>query len=171
MTEQLLGLTLAYVFLTAITLLAVINGRLPWQIKTTLVVMALGFYWSCYVGWKESQGWPSATTPPQKFLFHYAVIEEPNEERNEEGDIYLWLTNLKDNQMAEKPRAYRLPYDQAGHATIEEALIEVMNSGPQLGFFGKKMEIGEKPKDKSAFGQQTYELEFTPVPDPSLPEK
>lgn len=171
MTEQLLGLTLAYVFLTALTLLAVISGRLPWPLKTVLVIVAIGFYWSCYIGWKEAQGWPSETNLPAKFLFHYAVIEEPNEERNEEGDIYIWLTNLEGNQMAEKPRAYRLPYDQAGHAAIEEALIEVLNSGPQLGFFGNRMDVGEKAKDKSAFGQKTYELEFAPVPDPALPEK
>lgn len=171
MSEELLGLTLAYVFLTALVLLAVIYGRLAWLLKAGLIVIAVVFYWFSYNGWKETQGWPSQVELPQKFLLHYAVIEEPNEETGEKGKIYIWLTDLLNDELAEKPRAYELPYDQAAHSAVEDALKKTRNGQPQLGQPAPRKAKPSDPKQKNALGQKTTELKFSNVPAPALPEK
>ncbi|MAY43350.1 MULTISPECIES: hypothetical protein [unclassified Neptuniibacter] len=171
MSEELLGLTLAYVFFTALVLLAVIYGRLAWPLKAGLIVIAVVFYWFSYNGWKETQGWPSQVELPQKFLLHYAVIEEPNEETGEKGKIYIWLTDLLNDELAEKPRAYELPYDQAAHSAVEEALKKTRNGQPQLGQPAPRKAKPSDPKQKNALGQKMKELKFSNVPAPALPEK
>lgn len=171
MSEELIGLVLAYVFLIVLLLLAIIMGRLNWPLKTGLITVALLFYWATYHGWKDSQGWPSHSSVPEKFLFHFAVIEEPDSELNIEGEVFLWLTDLAENEMADVPRAYRLPYDQLTHAAIEEAMKQTQSGQPQIGQSTPRMEKPSDPKDKSALGQKGPKLTFTKLPDPALPEK
>ncbi|WP_415897939.1 hypothetical protein ACMXYX_06165 [Neptuniibacter sp. QD72_48] len=171
MNEELLVLTLAYVLLTALLLLAVISGRLKWPVKAGLVVIALFFYGCSYLGWKQSQGWPSPTALPDKFLFHYAVIEEPDKQANKEGDIYIWLTDLKNDELDEKPRAFRIDYDQATHGAVEEALKKTKSGQPQLGQPSKRFTKPSDAKRKDALGQKSPLINFTQVPDPALPEK
>lgn len=171
MNEELLILTFAYVFLAALLLLAIINGRLKWPVKAVLLVITLGFYVLSYEGWKQSQGWPSPTQVPDKFLFHFAVIEEPNKQEEIEGQIYLWLTDLKNDQLAQEPRAYRLPYDQTTHAAVEEAQQKSRSGQPQLGQPERRFTKPTDAKRKNALGQKSPLLEFTDIPDPALPEK
>jgi hypothetical protein len=77
MTETQITLLLAYVVFTALLSLALIHGLLHWLIKLGVLVVAAGFYWVSYQGWQQSLGWPSSTALPDKFLLHFAVIEEP----------------------------------------------------------------------------------------------
>lgn len=171
MNEVLLMLVLAYVVLTALLLLAIISGRLHWLAKLLLLVVASCFYWVSYDAWRQAQGWPTQAEVPHKWLFHYAVVEEPREKDGFAGAIFIWLTDLENNQMAAEPRAYKLPYDQRTHIDIQLAMKEIRHGNIQL---GQRTEREEDPADtegKKAFGSMKYQLEFTDLPDPALPEK
>ena len=58
MNEVLVGLGIAYIFLAALLLLALVYGRMNWTIKLVLIVVSVGFYWVSYINWQNAQGWP-----------------------------------------------------------------------------------------------------------------
>ncbi|WP_067864298.1 hypothetical protein [Neptuniibacter marinus] len=171
MNEVLFSLTLAYVFFTALVLLVLIYSRIFWGIKAALIVIAVGFYTVSYQGWKETQGWPAEVVLPEKFLLHYGVIEEPDEAREVEGSIYMWLTALNDYELAAEPRAYRLDYDLDIHGKLESALREVENGNLQLGEINPASINEENDNKQNREGQKYLGLQFVKLPDPALPEK
>ena len=171
MSEQLISLTLAYCFLTALLLIALIFSHFNTLLKTSLLITAIAFYVISYEGWKETQGWPSRTDLPEKFLLHSAVIEEPDEELGQEGQIYLWLTNLEGNELHDYPRAYRIEYDQETHSKVQEALREMQSGNLQLGEIVPAVERKESGKKRFMKGQKYPGLTFVKLPDPALPEK
>jgi hypothetical protein len=171
MNEVLLSLTLAYVFFTALLLLALVYSRIPWFFKGGLIIIAVGFYGLSYQGWKETQGWSTTTPLPERFLLHYAVIEEPDEAKGINGSIYMWLTSIGNYQLAEAPRAYRVDYDLGLHDKLETALREVHNGNLQLGEISLNAVVQESVKKQNRTGQKYEGLEFVELPDPSLPEK
>jgi Ca2+/Na+ antiporter len=171
MNEILLMLVLAYVALTALLLLAIISGRLHWLAKLVLLLVAFAFYWVSYEGWRQAQGWPTQADIPKKWLFHYAVVEEPREQEGFAGAIFVWLTDLENNEMAAEPRAYKLPYDQRTHIDIQLALKEIRHGNIQLGQRSDRPDDPADAEEKAAFGSLKYQLEFSDLPDPALPEK
>ncbi len=171
MSEVLLSLSIAYVFLVALLLLALIYSRLHWLLKLGLVTVALVFYWLSYQGWKETQGWPTTTTLPDRFLLHSAVIEEPDKELGMQGSIFIWVSDLKTFKPAEQPRSYRLEYDQGTHGKLEDALREMQNGNLQIGEIKPAADLKESSKDQKRMGLKYPGLEFVKLPDPALPEK
>lgn len=171
MNEVLLELTLAYVFLTAIILLSLVYSRILWLLKCVLIIVALVFYWLSYQGWKETQGWPSETELPDRFLLHAAVIEEPEEVEGKDGYIYMWLTNIEKHQLASEPRSFKLDYDSGIHGKLEIALREMKNGNLQLGEINSSAELKESAKKQKRAGHKYLGLEFVKLPDPALPEK
>ena len=171
MNETLLALTIAYMLFTALLLLALIQSRLHWHLKSGLLVLALLFYWLSYQGWREAQGWPSATEIPERFLLHFAVIEEPDKEIGTVGNIYVWLSNLEDHELGGSPRAYRLDYSQAVHTKLQDALNRMRNGKIQLGSLSRG---GDEVLD-GLLGSRSVEiddaLQLFDLPDPALPEK
>ncbi|MDO6593820.1 hypothetical protein [Neptuniibacter sp. 1_MG-2023] len=171
MNEVLFGLTLAYVFFTALVLLSLIYSRIFWGVKALLIILAIGFYSLSYQGWKETQGWPSKTALPERFLLHYAVVEEPDKEMGSEGRIYMWLTSTVDHQLSEEPRAFQLDYDLGLHGKLETAIREINNGNLQLGELNPNQAIEKGAKQKNRAGQKYLGLQFVKLPDPALPEK
>ncbi|WP_286239202.1 hypothetical protein [Neptuniibacter halophilus] len=171
MTEMQIWFVLAYGFLTALLLLVLIYGRLKHWLKTILLILVLLFYGGSYQGWKEVQGWPAERSVPERFLLHAAVIEEPDQQPGSAGSIYLWLSNLSEDTLAERPRAYRLEYDQALHGRVERALREMRNGQLQLGEVKPLTALRQQEKQKGRTGQKYPQLEFVRLPDPALPEK
>ncbi|MCY0964217.1 hypothetical protein [Parathalassolituus penaei] len=171
MNETLLALTLAYLFSTALLLLVLISARVPVMAKMALMVMALGFDFASYQGWKQSQGWAAAVAMPDKFLLHYAVIEEPDKRKNRKGAIYIWLSDLAGDKLADQPRAYRLPYDQETHAKVESAMRRAQAGNPQLGIHRRGDDLPEVKRFLNELGDKPFDIEFVAVPDPALPEK
>jgi hypothetical protein len=170
MNETLLGLVAAYVLFTALLLLALIHSRLHWFFKAALLVLALGFYWISYAGWRESRGWPSPTALPQKFLLHYAVIEEPDRDRGDDGAIFIWLSDLEHDRLADQPRAYRIGYRRETHANLEDAIRKMRYGKLQLGSVDGMMPAADGPEEET--GSDLYpNLRFIDLPDPALPEK
>ncbi len=171
MNETLLGLTVAYVIFTALLLLALIHSRLHVTFKGALLLLAVGFYWLGYQGWRESQGWPSNTRLPNKFLFHFAVIEEPDEERGFAGNIFIWLSDLKGQALAAEPRAYRIDYEQKIHGRLEDALRRMRNGKLQLGFIESESARERAGYHKKQESRSQQVIAFIDLPDPALPEK
>ncbi|CAA6804101.1 MAG: Unknown protein [uncultured Thiotrichaceae bacterium] len=171
MTEIQAILIIAYVLLTALLVLLLLYGRLHYIFKLMLVVSVGALYLFSYQGWKQVQGWPSKTDLPDSFLLHASVIDEPDQEKGTKGQIFIWASTLKGSFPVSEPRAYEVPYDQEVHGSLEDALRNMRNGNVQLG--AKKMSTGEMKKSqyRDGVGDESYKLEFKPLPDPALPEK
>lgn len=171
MTEIQTILIIAYVLLAALLLLVLVYGRLHFVFKLMLVVMVAALYHFSYQGWKQVQGWPSQTTLPDNFILHASVIDEPDQEKGSKGQIFVWASELKGSFPSSEPRAYVLPYDQEVHSSLEDALRNMRNGVVELGA-KKSREAGTKNADfRYGIGDENFILEFTPLPDPALPEK
>ena len=172
MNETLLMLVLAYVFLLAILILFLLNSQIKIWAKYSLVMLAVVFYFVNYQGWQQSQGWPASVTVPDKFLLHYAVVDEPDKKNQQQGHIYLWLTDLANDQPAEKPRSYRIDYTQTAHVEVNKALKKIKGGNLQLGVkLTKKQQSKEQAKKAKSLASQAFAIEFVDLPDPALPEK
>lgn len=171
MNEVLVSLVLAYLIIAAILLLVLIQSPIRWWFKLILIVVVSLFAWISYLGWEQSQGWPAQVGVPDKFLLHFAVTEEPDDDLEIEGAIFLWLTDLKHDELAEEPRAYRLPYDQQLHAKVESAMRRAKAGNLQLGIKRGGDELPEVKRFRKELGDHIADIEFVPVPDPELPEK
>ena len=171
MTEIQAILIIVYVLLAALLVLVLLYGRLHYVIKMILVVSVSALYFYSYDGWKQVQGWPTQTTLPDHFLLHASVIEEPDQEKGTNGQIFIWASTLQGSFPSSEPRAYVVPYNQEVHSTLEDALRNMRNGNVRL---GAKTIIGpefQNTKYRSGVGEESYKLEITPLPDPSLPEK
>jgi hypothetical protein len=171
MNEVLIWLSIGYVFLAALLMLCLLYTRLPIITKAVLFAITVSFYFVSYFSWQQSQGWPSKAALPAHFLLHYGVIEEPDEERQTDGAIYLWITDLKDQTLADQPRAYVLPYSRDGHGALDEALRQTRNGKRQL---GRNLELPDplNPIElNDGIGDTQFKLRFSELPDPALPEK
>lgn len=172
MNEHLSFLALAYVALLALLALALVYSRLPVIAKFALVILTALLYHSSYQGWKQAQGWPSPTPLPEKFLLHASVIEEPDTEQGTPGQIFIWASNLKGSLPSGEPRAYITPYGEEAHSALEDALRNQRNGNIQIGSSKRSSnEPGDVPKDMSRMGEENAKLDFSNLPDPTLPEK
>ena len=171
MNELLLGMGLAYAFLLTVLLFVLVKSRVHWLVKFALVIVSAGFYILSYESWKQAQGWPAAVNPPEQFLLHYAVVEEPDEELGSDGVIFIWVSDLESKQPASEPRAYQLDYDQDTHGKVEKALFKIQNGTLQIGSFSSRQKEVEKGEVKPLLGVKYEGLDFEDLPDPALPEK
>lgn len=172
MNETLIILVLAYVFCLALLGLFLIASTVKIWIKITLVIAVVIFYFFSYQGWKQAQGWAAQVSLPEKFLLHYAVIEEPDKKMNEQGSIYLWLSDLAEDKLAEQPRAYRIKYDQQTHVKVAKAMKKIQGGELQMATtLSKKKKFKKHIKTAKNIGSNNTLLEFSGLPDPSLPEK
>lgn len=171
MTELLMSLTLAYVFILTLLVISIVYSSIHNVLKTGLVLIVVCFFWVSYQGWKEAQGWPSQTRLPDNFLLHFAVIEEPDKELDIDGQIFVWLTEVSDFETQGNPRSYRISYDQQTHTKLSEAMKEMQRGNLQLGEIKSPKELKESERQSSVAGQEYPGLTFTKLPDPALPEK
>jgi hypothetical protein len=171
MTEVQIILVIAYALLSALLVLVLIYGRLHYGFKLALVVLTASLYVVSYKGWQQVQGWPTQTSFPDQFLLHASVIDEPDQEEGTKGQIFIWATRLEGSFPAGEPRAYVVPYGQELHSSLEDALRNMRNGNVQLGAKTAKEEGDKNVKFRGRVGTENDDLEFTTLPDPSLPEK
>ena len=157
----LLLLTLAYVVVTLLLLNIGFRSHWRWQVKFITVVVTAAFYIGTWYGLKHLQGWPLDESLPAEFRLISEYIEQPNKRKGTDGAIYLWVTNLAEGADS-RPRAYRLPYQEALHEDITEATAR---SRPQI---GKRVEqaVMNQPE-----GQMDSVIKFEDVPRARLPAK
>lgn len=171
MTEIQTLLITVYVLLAALLVLVLVYGRLHFVLKLMLVIGVAALYHFSYQGWKQVQGWPSQTPLPEHFLLHASVIEEPDQEKGSMGHIFIWASTLEGSFPATEPRAYVMAYDQKIHSSLEDALRNMRNGNVQLGARKKTLTDSNKSQYLEGVGEENFTLEFSPLPDPELPEK
>lgn len=171
MTLHLVLLCGLYVGLSLLVLYLVVGTRLPWLLRTILVLVMSASYFASWILWQDLAGWPARAVLPERFLFHAATIVEPDDERAEAGSIYVWATKLTDEGPAEKPRGYSVPYLKNLHGQIQEAEARMRNGLPQVG----KRKLAPEG-DRSVAGimvrkEEEQQFELGNLPSPALPEK
>jgi len=171
MTEVQITLIIAYVAIAVLLVLVLIYGNLHYFLKLLLVVTVSALYFVSYQGWKKVQGWPTQTELPNKFLLHASVIDEPDQEEDSKGQIFIWASTLKGSFPASEPRAYVLPYNQEVHSSLEDALRGMRNGKVQLGLKSSTDGGPRNTQYRDGVGDENYNLKFEPLADPSLPEK
>lgn len=171
MTESILLLVLAYVALTALLATSLIRARLHWGLKLLLVLAACGLYFVSYQGWREVQGWPVSSNPPNRFLLHAAVIDEPDKRSGAPGEIFIWVSDLVEGKPSGRPRAYRIDYEKRLHNDLQDALRNMRNGVVQLGRISQEKGPVGVPKDYTRMGERRERIEIYSLPDPALPEK
>lgn len=161
-----------YAALSLLLLYLLIGTRLHWLARAGLVALFSVGYFASWQLWQDMAGWPARAVLPDRFLFHAATITEPDDENAEPGSIYLWVTELREEEgPAEKPRAYRVPYLKALHSQIQEAQARMRNGVPQVG----KRKVGSEGHISVAGVMRRQEdeqqFELGNLPSPALPEK
>ncbi len=142
MAEGIIGLSSSFLLLVALILwLIILSKRKFWIIKSIVITIATLFSIVVLLSLKDFIGWPSKSALPQEFQLHWAIINEPDKIKNTEGAIYMWVTEL-DNENKNKglPRAYKIDYTRKNHEEIMKGLISLGDGIQQK---GEKVEAKE----------------------------
>jgi hypothetical protein len=195
---EIVGLSLAYVLLAVLLLLALTRALLPWPLKAAAIALTSAFYVIAFFRTEGLLGWSSPGPLPQRFQLLWVRTVDPDRALDDPGAIHLWLEEIDDaNLPSGVPRAYRLPYSTALARKAEAARVEIVNGHPQAGraldFASASAdappdtpvtppragEPGESGGDPSTGlfdpamlgGLNTQSVDFVPLPPPRLPPK
>jgi hypothetical protein len=122
--------TYLVLFILACWLVIYVKGR--WWLKLMVILALPAFGILDWRSRESGRGYPTWEAMPEKGQFHWAVVEEPDPQRNPNGAIYIWLLPFPGkgakpiNPLAYEPprgepRAYRLPYSKELHQAVEGA--------------------------------------------------
>jgi len=173
-----------FILLGGLILWFVIGTKGYWSLKMILITMTVCFSLFLSQTMQDVRGWPTDDPLPDQFRVHWVVIKEPNKtDRNANGGIYLWVTDLSGD--GKQPRSYRSEYSREKHEDAQEALDMIMNGKSVVGRRGKGE--GEGDGDGKGDGDQkgqgqgagsgggslsdSPEIIFHELPPPKLPEK
>ncbi len=171
MNEILLLLIFGYIFIAALLALAIIHSELDWRFKGAMIIVVSIFYYISYHSWTEAQGWPSNTYPPEQFVLHHALVVEPDQEKETEGQILVWLSEIQDKTMSDTPRVYRIEYSRTLHSKVEKALSKLKGGKAQVGRIGNKERKFQSELSGSIAKEEETMIVFSDLPDLALPEK
>ena len=130
---EILGLSIAYVVLGVLLLIAVTRARLPWPAKAAAIAATSAFYVFVFFRLEGFLGWPATAALPPRFELLWAQVVDRNLVSNEAGAIHLWVAELNDaNLPSRTPRAYVLPYSAQLAEKIEKARAEITKGHPQF---------------------------------------
>lgn len=108
-------LTLAFLFLAGLVLVALLDARLSWRIKAALIVTSAFAAALFAYGVQGLRGYPVPTTVlPERFSLLWSVVREPSP--GDPGAIHVWV-----RVPGEEPRAFVLPYSRPMHERMEQA--------------------------------------------------
>jgi hypothetical protein len=191
---EIVGLSLAYVMLGVLLLIAVVSARIPWIAKAAIIGMTSAFYVFAFFRTEGFLGWSSNDRLPSKFELLWARVVETDVVNNEPGAIHLWVAKMDDaNVPSFTPRAYVLPYSATLAKKVEKARGEIARGHPQ---FAKPWDFGNgeglntpdgfvpargggasgDPPGGGILDQKFLtgggpSIEFAPLPPPLLPPK
>ena len=170
-TLSIAGLIICFVLIAALLLSLNLYSKFPWTVKAAGIIIVSSFYLVSYFSFPPLLGWPTKDDLPKRFKLIGAHVSEPNKISGSEGEIYLWVTDMTPGNNNERPRSYRLPFNQDLHAKVIEAKSKLGKKLPQLGEINDDEVTKTKPTDETRGGQTTTNLEFFDLPDPLFPEK
>lgn len=170
MTEHLvITLILAWIIMAASVAAWLTVSRGPgWLRSLGIVALGASIWWQ-YTGMQQLGGWPTTDELPERFLFHSAVIAEPDPRRGNSGQIDLWVTALVDDRADGTPRAYRLAYSASGHKAVQAAQQRMRNGQAQMG--RRLVETDDRTPSQAPFANTATPFALDDLPTPGLPEK
>jgi len=143
-----------------------------WRIKALLITLVSAFYVVTYFSLPPLLGWPTAAEMPKRFNLVAIFVQEPDKSNDDDGQIFLWATDMAQGSRGVEPRAYRVPFSSDLHARVVEAGNKMKKGLPQLGEIREeKLGPHAQPKDETEGGQKSVAIEFFDLPDPLFPEK
>jgi hypothetical protein len=114
-----LGLVAIYVFVVALLLLIVVYTRLPWLLKTGLILGSTAFFFLSFDAFTKLEGLPAVKPPPQQLLYVSTLVREP--QGTDPGAIYLWVRPIIDGKASPVPQAFQIRYSRELHKRMNEA--------------------------------------------------
>jgi hypothetical protein len=190
---SVLGLSLAYVLLSVLLLVAMLWLPIRRRFKVAAILAASVCYVVVFFATHGLLGWSAPVAVPDRFQVLWTRVIEPNPSRREPGAVHLWLEELDDSNLPSGvPRAYLLPYSTELARRVSAAQAEIEKGHPQGGraqAFGSPSHqpIGTGPVDTTAppggdpsggglldpafLGGQSKSVDLVPLPKPLLPSK
>jgi hypothetical protein len=136
MTGAVVGLVASYVALATLLLSLNLRSAWRWPVKAAAIGVTAGFFGVTFITLQAMLGWPTEALPPQRFVLHAALIEEPDR-KGGPGAIYLWLSPRDaEGEVAGPPRAYALPYSRVLHEAAVRAQAKLQEGRPIDGTSG-----------------------------------
>ena len=201
MLTKVLAISVAYVGMGVLLLLAVIRPNLHWRWKAFVIVIASFFFLNVFFETRGLLGWPGVGKLPDRFQLLWVRIVEPDPRISDPGAIYMWVEEVDENNVpVGVPRSYRLPYRRALAEKTIKARDQIMQGNPQEGtsegvnnedkqqggeesaaplegnknFEGSPIEAaeaGSQRLDVDALQQTQQTIQFRPMPPTLLPVK
>jgi len=160
MTYDTIAIPVAFMICAALLLWFLIGSRGWWSVKAVFIACTLYFGLAVWHSVDSYMGWPTATSPPNKFQLYWAVVEAPDSANGKEGAIYMWmrgidkiseitsepqtvpvpgpdkyLKSLTYSGRKDIPRSYKLPYSPELHEQCKEAKKMLARGKPVIGQF------------------------------------
>lgn len=171
MTGSLLLLIVCYALLGLLLLALCFHTRWSFWIKTGAVIVVTGFYFLSYDALTGLLGYPTAAKLPSRFIFHHAVMAEPDKNTGEKGSIHIWVTELTRKGPAAQPRAYFIPWEKDTQKAIGEAQKKAREGIVQLGTTEDRPAEGNSMLGRLLMPSNKVRLRLQDQPSPALPEK
>ena len=166
------GLTAAYILLAVLLLSVNLYSKWSWKIKALAIAMTSAFYLVSYFSFPYLLGWPTDEELPKHFRLLAAEVKQPDKELGEDGQIYLWLTQIENVDSQTLPRAYVVPYTGVLYERIINAKSKIKYGIPQLGEYNEaRSPSNVKIDDASRSGKDSLDIQFYDLPDPLFPDK
>lgn len=170
MTLGITGIVASFVLLALLLLSINLYSKWSWPIKALTIILTSAFYILTYFSFPPLLGWPTTQLPPQQFRLIAAHVNQPNKETGEDGEVYLWLTEIKDMTSTGKPRSYKLEYSNELHEKIINVNAKLDKDIQQLGEF-KEPDDAFNDVSEQKRGLRSVHIEFYDLPDPLFPDK
>ncbi len=145
-----LALVSSFVLIIVLLLSLNFKSNWRWEIKAFVIVLSVCFYIFNYLAIIEIYGWPSTSKLPEKFKIHSTYVKEDDKFLNEPGFILMWLFTLDEfNIPADKPRVYKLPYNQELDQKLRAVQNKINDGVEQAGTAEQVSEFSKKKDEKS----------------------
>ncbi|MBV1877298.1 MAG: hypothetical protein KUG79_06625 [Pseudomonadales bacterium] len=177
-------LALAYALVAALVVNIWLRTSWSTAFKFFIAATVCLLYFTTYLAFKELQGQPSHAPLPATFRLIWATIQEPDKQTATAGKILLWAQELDAfGSLQHTSKLYQLDYDLALAEEIQQA-VNHRQKGIQLngrmtrGMLEPDKNLQQKTQAKNHSPEldlpleaEQFYLEFTPLPQNSLPAK
>ena len=172
MNGPLLLLITCYALLALLLLALCLYTRWPFWIKTVGILLTGLVVAITYETMTGLLGFPTPGKMPERFLFHHAVVVQPDKNTSSKGTIYIWASELTKDGPAKAPRSYEFPYEKEANTIVTEATRRTKQGIMQMGLtieLGPKATVNTFTKFMSSSRLTKFKLQD--MPEPALPEK
>ncbi len=172
MNGPILLLITCYALLGLLLLALCLYTRWSWWIKSVAILLTGGFFILSYDAMTGLLGFPTPGRLPERFLFHYAVVVQPEKNSGSKGTIYIWASELAREGPVKQPRAYEMPFDKDSYNMFTEATRRNKQGIMQMGQTLEALPAsGVNTFTRYMSSSRTQKVKMQDLPEPALPEK